>query len=144
MNTTFERTAGKDEWITPKFILDALAPFDLDPCAPVVRPWPMAANHFTVADDGLTQPWRGFVWCNPPYGRETAKWFRKLRAHGNGIALTFARTETKMFFENVWGGESQFCFFKADCPSATQREMPAAQRAHQACLLPTAPKPNSG
>jgi hypothetical protein len=26
-----------------------------------------------------------------------------LAAHGNGIALTFARTETRMFFAWVWG-----------------------------------------
>ena len=34
---------------------------------------------------------------NPPYGLEVVKWFDKLSIHGNGIALIFARTETKMF-----------------------------------------------
>ena len=29
---------GTVEWLTPPKILDALGPFDLDPCAPVVRP----------------------------------------------------------------------------------------------------------
>ena len=112
MNTSFERDAQKEEWLTPKFILDALAPFDLDPCAPVNRPWPMAAKHFTIEDNGLIRSWKGFVWCNPPYGRETKKWFRRLREHGNGIALTFARTETKMFFENVWNGADAILFLK--------------------------------
>lgn len=27
-----------DEWLTPKYIIDALGPFDLDPCAPIQRP----------------------------------------------------------------------------------------------------------
>ena len=27
----------------------------------------------------------------------------RLSQHGNGIALVFARTETAMFFEHVWG-----------------------------------------
>ena len=112
MNTTFDRSTGKDEWLTPKFILDALAPFDLDPCASVVRPWPMAAKHFTVEDDGLIRPWHGFVWCNPPYGNQTQKWFRRMKEHGNGIALTFARTETKMFFESVWGGADAILFIQ--------------------------------
>jgi hypothetical protein len=42
------------------------------------------------------------VWCNPPYGLEAANWLNKLAEHGNGIALIFARTETKMFFDHVW------------------------------------------
>jgi len=39
---------------------------------------------------------------NPPYGRQTGLWLKKLSEHNNGIALTFARTETKMFFQYVW------------------------------------------
>ena len=35
MNTSFERRKDRsDEWYTPKWIIDALGPFDLDPCAP--------------------------------------------------------------------------------------------------------------
>lgn len=37
-------TANNQEWLTPPDILRALGPFDLDPCAPVNRPWDMAAN----------------------------------------------------------------------------------------------------
>jgi len=92
----------KDEWLTPPEIIKALGEFTLDPCAPIVRPWEMANKHLTTEDDGLKQPWEGRVWCNPPYGLEAAKWLNKLSEHGNGIALIFARTETKMFFEYVW------------------------------------------
>ena len=52
-------TANHDEWLTPQNILSALGPFDLDPCAPINRPWDMAARHYTVADDGLSKPWAG-------------------------------------------------------------------------------------
>jgi hypothetical protein len=38
---------------------------------------------------------------NPPYGRATAEWMRKLAAHGDGIALVFARTETEWWHESV-------------------------------------------
>jgi hypothetical protein len=82
---------------------EALGPFDLDPCAPVMRPWDMAARHYTVADDGLSKPWEGRVWLNPPYGQETGRWLERLSMHGDGIALIFARTETDMFFR--WGWE---------------------------------------
>lgn len=50
---------GKDEWLTPPDILKALGPFDLDPCAPINPPWPMAANHFTILDNGLAREWGG-------------------------------------------------------------------------------------
>ncbi|WP_460894838.1 DNA N-6-adenine-methyltransferase, partial [Rufibacter soli] len=88
--------------LTPPDIIKALGEFDLDPCAPIVRPWEMANNHFTIEDDGLNQVWEGRIWCNPPYGLEAAKWLERMAVHGNGIALIFARTETKMFFDWVW------------------------------------------
>ncbi len=47
-------------------------------------------------------PWEGFVWMNPPYGRSTEAWLNRLAMHGNGIALVFARTDTRMFFRYVW------------------------------------------
>lgn len=91
-----------DEWLTPPYVLQALGPFDLDPCAPVKRPWDTAKEHYTVFDDGLALPWIGRVWCNPPYGPKTAIWLARLAAHGNGIALIFARTETAAWQEHVW------------------------------------------
>src|SRR6185503_8425133 len=91
-----------NEWLTPPEIVKALGPFDLDPCAPVVRPWDTAAKHYTTAEDGLSQPWEGRVWLNPPYGPHAAKFLAKLAKHGNGIALTFARTETLAFVKWVW------------------------------------------
>lgn len=34
-----------DEWLTPPNIIINLGPFDLDPCAPVIRPWNTAIKH---------------------------------------------------------------------------------------------------
>lgn len=92
-----------DEWLTPPDILRALGMFDLDPCAPIARPWPTAKQHFTKLDDGLKQPRHGRVWLNPPFGNQAVHWLRKLVEHGNGIALVPARTETAAWFECVWG-----------------------------------------
>ena len=92
-----------DEWLTPPEILRACGVFDLDPCAPIVRPWSTASQHYTMLDDGLSKPWIGRIWCNPPFGREAVKWLRRMAGHGNGIALIPARTETAMFYECVWG-----------------------------------------
>lgn len=113
MNTSFERNTQKEEWLTPRFILDALGPFDLDPCAPVNRPWPMAAKHFTIEDNGLIRPWHGRVWCNPPYGKQTNRWLARCAGHKNCIALIFARTETKQFFDFVWPKATAVCFLKS-------------------------------
>lgn len=92
----------KDEWLTPQWILHDLGPFDLDPCAPINRPWPMAANHYTIEDNGLMQDWDGRVWCNPPYGTQAGVWLSRCACHKNATALIFARTETKMFHKYVW------------------------------------------
>jgi hypothetical protein len=94
--------AGKDEWLTPPAILTALGRFDLDPCAPAKRPWDTAGLHFTAQEDGLSLPWIGRVWCNPPYGRETGKWLARCADHKNATALIFARTETADWVNQVW------------------------------------------
>jgi hypothetical protein len=103
---------GKDEWLTPPWILKQLGPFDLDPCSPISRPWETAKQHHTVLDNGLSKQWFGRVWCNPPYGAEAAKWLCRCAEHGNAIALIFARTETAMFFNHVWGKADGLLFIK--------------------------------
>jgi hypothetical protein len=99
-----------DTWLTPPEWISALGPFDLDPCCPPVMPWPTATRMLTEADDGLTAKWEGRVWLNPPFGQEAAKWLTRMADHGCGIALVPARTETKMFMENVWWSAMAVCF----------------------------------
>lgn len=57
-------------------------------------------------------PWDGYVWCNPPYGLQAARWLEKMAMHNNGIALIFARTETRMFFDFVWSRASALLFIE--------------------------------
>jgi len=102
----------KDEWLTPPKIVESLGEFDLDPCSPINRPWPTAKNHLTINDNGLLSQWSGRVWMNPPYGKHTSVWMERLVMHGNGIALIFARTETKMFFNCVWSKAHAILFIK--------------------------------
>lgn len=102
--------ADKDEWLTPPEIIESLGRFDLDPCSPIERPWDMAANHYTIDDNGLTKPWHGRVWCNPPYGRETGLWLARCADHGNATALIFARTETADWQSHVWSKADSVLF----------------------------------
>jgi hypothetical protein len=113
MNISFERVPdGKDEWLTPPEIIASLGEFDLDPCAPVVRPWNTAKRHYTIEDNGFVKPWEGRIWCNPPYGRHTGRWLARMAEHGNGIALIFARTETDNFFRYIWPKAQGVMFLK--------------------------------
>jgi hypothetical protein len=98
-----------DSWITPRAVVESLGQFDLDPCACTPQPWPCARDSYTIDTDGLTQEWFGRVWLNPPYSN-AARWLEKLAAHGDGIALIFARTETEMFRRFVWGKASGLMF----------------------------------
>jgi hypothetical protein len=85
------------EWYTPRHVFDALGlTFDLDPCSPPGGvPWIPATRHYSAADDGLTRPWEGRCWVNPPYGKEAGRWVEKLAEHGWGIALVFSRTDVR-------------------------------------------------
>ena len=103
--------AGTHTWLTPPGLIAALGKFDLDPCAAQSQPWPTAHRHFTKKEDGLSREWTGRVWCNPPYGAFASVWLDRCAKHGNAIALTFARTETRMFHESVWNRADAVFFF---------------------------------
>jgi hypothetical protein len=83
------------EWYTPAWIFDELGlTFDLDPSSPHDAQTAVpAATKYTIFDDGLSKPWFGRVWMNPPYGPDTGFWMRRMIDHGNGIALVFSRTD---------------------------------------------------
>lgn len=113
MNTSFERCENtKVEWLTPPELVKKLGEFDLDPCSPVNPPFVHAKVNFTVEDNGLEREWFGRVYCNPPYGKYLSLWLERLKNHGNGIALIFARTETKCFFDNIWNSADALLFVK--------------------------------
>ncbi len=102
-----------DDWITPQWLIDRIGPFDLDPCESESQPWKCARIGMRSSKhDGLLAPWHGMVFLNPPYGKATSAWLNRLAMHGNGIALVFARTETRMFFEYVWPHASCLLFLR--------------------------------
>lgn len=102
-----QRSIGKSQThLTPPEIIQSLGPFDLDPCTPDFMPWPTATKRYTETDNGLTQPWEGRVWLNPPFDRRVVgRFIERLVAHGNGIALVHARTEAE-WFVRVWQADA--------------------------------------
>jgi phage N-6-adenine-methyltransferase len=107
--TTGNSSVGQ-AWSTPTELLSVLYRvyrFDLDPCSPRKDGPVKARVRFTADDDGLTLPWHGVVFCNPPYGRTIARWIAKARSEfetGNakGVVLLIpARTDTSYWHAHI-------------------------------------------
>lgn len=91
------RWSHEIEWCTPPAIFEALKiRFDLDVCAPPGGlPWIPADDVYSLPDrDGLTLPWHGRVWLNPPYS-QVQVWIMRFLKHHHGIALVFARSGSR-------------------------------------------------
>lgn len=86
-----------DTWITPRKIVVALGPFDLDPCTPEEgMPYKSARRMIKPSECGLCTKWEGRVWLNPPY-KGPESFLMRMSLHGNGIALLAARTGSAWF-----------------------------------------------
>ena len=77
-----------DDYFTPRWVFDRMnITFDLDVCAPPGGvDWIPATRYYDQADDGLTAPWEGRVWMNPPFSH-TSAWVRRFIRHGNGVCV---------------------------------------------------------
>lgn len=91
--STDSANAESTTWLTPLPLVRSLGEFDLDPCG--FTGHPTAKKLICLPENGLATDWSGRVWLNPPYGKEARIWLEKLKEHGDGIALIFARLETK-------------------------------------------------
>lgn len=94
------------EWGTPQALFDhlnAIYQFTLDPCAKPDNA--KCAVYFTKEQNGLSKPWSGRVFMNPPYNREIGKWIKKAHDEllsGNCavvVCLIPARTDTRWWQE---------------------------------------------
>lgn len=99
-------------WLTPRYLVDALGEFDLDPAGAPGHELAKRTYLLENGDDGIRDPWYGRIFLNPPYGPAAAPFQRKMADHGQGTMLIFARTETKLFFETVWERASAVLFLR--------------------------------
>jgi len=100
---------GSDDWYTPASYFDALAlRFALDPCSPGMDHWVPANRVYTKADDGLSKPWDGLVFMNPPYGGRHGHvpWLKRFLDHGNGVAIVRSYTSADWWHEHMHRAES--------------------------------------
>ncbi len=88
--------SGNDNLRTPDWVLAGLGRIDLDPCAdPDGR---IGADNYALerGEDGLTWPWGGFVFCNPPFSQKEL-WAARTVEHSTGILLLPERGSAPWF-----------------------------------------------
>ena len=63
----------KDEWYTPKIVIDFFGPFDYDPATTKERAEYLGIkNYDTIETDGLKADWSKYnkIWINPPFSKK--------------------------------------------------------------------------
>jgi hypothetical protein len=128
-----QKTVGDSQnWITPKWIIGALGPFDLDPAGADPRPWDCANR--TLTQNGLSVPWEGRVWLNPPFDRYVVgKWIAKLQP--TATASRYCTPALRLSGSNLYGTmPAQSCASPIASTStarmvAALRRIPARRRA---------------
>lgn len=108
MNADVMFSSKTDLWETPKDFfdkLDAEFRFNLDVCA--LPENAKCAAFYSPDVDGLSQPWYGRCWCNPPYGRQVGRWVAKAAQSASEgatvVMLLPARTDTAWFHDYIYG-----------------------------------------
>lgn len=106
-----------NEYYTPPEYVEAardvMGGIDLDPAShEKAQDWIQAETFYTVADDGLSKPWFGRVWLNPPYGKDGSDsnqeiWSQHLigeyeAGHVSQAVLLVKAALGYNWFENLW------------------------------------------
>ena len=121
--THVTNNTGLHEWYTPPAFLDsarqAMGGIDLDPSSNSIANENVgAAEYFTRDDDGLSKPWSGRVWMNPPYEKKVvdafaAKLVEEFEAGRVSQAITLTNNSTDtLWFHHMLGSCAAVCLVR--------------------------------
>ena len=131
---TFDRTTGKEDWLTPPEIIASLGEFHLDPCAPVKRPWDTAKKHYTILDNGLRQPWQLRI-AEPAIRRRNFKMAAEAcRARQRDSSCICQNRDSKLF-PWVWEYASALLFIQGRIKFSQSRETKHSRRQEPRAFL---------
>jgi ParB family chromosome partitioning protein len=142
-------SSDSNEWYTPPVVIGAahfvLGSIELDPASCAAANAVVQAQRFyTIADDGLNQPWRcNTLWLNPPYGKTGNRsnqdiWSSRLVEYyrlghvGEALLLVNAATDTAWF--QALGREFPICLI-AGRLKFWRPEVPADSPTHGNALV---------
>jgi phage N-6-adenine-methyltransferase len=110
-------SSASDRWDTPADLVADLASvfaWDLDVCAAGPN---VCDNYYSIdrGQDGLSLPWRGLCWCNPPYGRGIGAWVERARraaADGAGVVMLLPARTDPAWWQNDIAAASLVVFIR--------------------------------
>lgn len=113
------QSSESNEWYTPREYIDAaravLGRIELDPAShPIANGIVNAERFYAIDSNGLTQPWTGTIWLNPPYGPLVPAFVqRAVDAHAAGevtaaIILVNSHATDTAWFQPLW--DYPLCF----------------------------------
>jgi ParB family chromosome partitioning protein len=111
----------ENEWYTPSKYIEAartvMGSIDLDPAScELAQETVQASQYFTIDENGLIKEWRGNVWLNPPYSKESvglfaAKLVEETANLSQAIVLVNNATDTQWFHE-IASVATAICFVR--------------------------------
>lgn len=104
---------NKDDWYTPKYLVDSFGKFDYDPATTDEKAKEFGlVNYDTIETDGLNKDWTQYkkIWINPPFTRKhefMAKAWETYKQAKNEIYILFPIEflTTQRFHNAVSGGK---------------------------------------
>lgn len=145
-------SSGNEEWYTPteytEAARDVMGSIDLDPAScDVANKFVKAEKFYTAEDNGITLPWHGNIWLNPPYAQPTIALFaeaatRKFEAkeYQQACVLVNNATETT-WFQRMLERASAICFPKSRIKYLNRNGEPSGQPLQGQAILYFGPNP---
>lgn len=96
----------KDEWHTPKEVVDFFGPFDYDPATTEeLAKFLGIANYDTIETDGLKTDWTKYdkIWVNPPFTRKFEFLDKAIKSKKQVFFLMPVETTTTKSFHDIMG-----------------------------------------